>query len=410
MQDYAMAQNMTLHKFQANLQLLLDHWKGRTKDFKDQETLFPTKTPIRKTVPFPEAETGSLHLRFLHSATDENLDFITTAANLAKREIVRLTAILKIKNPQDTKKLEPLEDDIVGDCKKLISSFPVNAFVIAIPANFTYMYAMLNTLNEELDLMIDSVSKATLYLHGSSFLKYGIKEELTPETFRLPGEKCAGFEGFRPEKPLQLDFLLAQEDLKGNKLSHYNTLPRRKRKLAQLRYEMDWCLELCGTPKVGIELDRLQFHLEPLGAVCNVTIRKLKQDAAERAMAKLAVKQGRTRTKNVRRLEKKTSEEAASTPTTPAAAGEDVAFQEMAKMKKEMDEKMNKMQQALNAAQANGNVSGQFLYGSTSSKQSYYDKKKGDKGGTKGDKGRKGDKGEKGKGKGKNDKGKGKKK
>jgi len=288
----------------------------------------------------------------------------------------------------------------------------VNAFVIAMPANFSDMYTMINTLNEELDLMIDTVTKATLYLHGSSFLKYGIKEELTPETFRLPGEKCAGFEGFRPEKPLQLDFLLAQEDLKGNKLSHYNTLPRRKRKLAQLRYEMDWCLELCGTPKVGIELDRLQFHLEPLGAVCNVTIRKLKQDAAERAMTKLAIKQGRTRTKNVRRIEKKLSDEAAaSSPAapSPAAANNDIAFQEMAKMKKQMDD----MQKALNTAQANGNVSGQFLYGSTSSKQSYYDKKKGDKGGKKGDKGRKGDKGdkgEKGKGKGKDDKGKGKKK
>ena len=76
-------------------------------------------------------------------------------------------------------------------------------------------------------------------------------------------------------------------------------------------------------------------------------IKKLKGDAMEKTAAQMALRQGRCRIKNAKRLEKKNSEE------NPQAGDASSSSKEMSDLKTQMA----KMQQQLEAAQAKRSVS-----------------------------------------------------
>jgi len=248
----------------------------------------------------------------------------------------------------------------------------------------------------------DTISKITLFQTRSAFLGFSINDLFS---IMFSSERCSGFTGFRPDVPQRVQFLKIDPELKGSKLSHYNVLPSVAKDSSQVLYDMEWDLELCGSHKLISDMEKMWFHIKPIQAAMGITIVKLKNMASEKQASILAVKQGRTRIKNAKRLEKKNSDE---NPQSGSAPGD--ASKEMTELKTQMA----KMQKQLEQAQQQGQASSSDWQPVNNNKKSYYDKekggaRKGDKG-DKGEKGKKGDKGDKGKGKGKKDKGKGMKK
>ena len=110
---------------------------------------------------------------------------------------------------------------------------------------------------------------------------------------------------------------------------------------------MEWDLELCGSHKLISDMEKMWFHVKPIQAVMGISIVKLKNLASEKQAAILAVKQGRTRIKNAKRLEKKNSEE------NPQAGDSSTSSKEMSDLKTQMA----KMQKQLEQAQQQGQAS-----------------------------------------------------
>jgi hypothetical protein len=231
------------------------------------------------------------------------------------------------------------------------------------------------------------------------------------QIINIDTEATHGFAGFRPEKPSKLQFHKIEASLKGNSMMHYNALPCQERD-EMLRYMFDWNLEFSNAQLLEEELKRISFHIAPIEIILGIYIKNLKESTNDKIAVQQALKQGRTRLKNVRRLERKASEASEASEVENPQTG-DASGMNLQQMKVAMDK--------LIAAQAKAAVSTDTTDNSwstsSSKKKSYYDKekggaKKGDKGdkGDKGKKGNKGDKGDKGKGNPKNDKGKGKKK
>jgi hypothetical protein len=415
LQEYDRAQLETLAQMTQHLKLVLEDWKVRSAIFKESQENFPVPTPVRKVCPFPEAEYGAIHVRTFTLFVHHALELASAGLNVVRRELNIYNEAFKVTNPSPD---NVLSDQNIIDFNKLRNTYPLTAFDIILPKTAKDCYEIMTLMVMELDELESQICKATLNMSDTTYLSQGFQRNQTLPIglIKLSGPDVHNFCGFRPEKPLHLQHILIDKELKGNKLHHFNSLPCRERD-GLLRYHQEWDLEMANAKTLENEISRLCFYLAPMHAILGIKITHLKESVNEKQASITALKLGRTRLKNCRRLERKATEEKEKeNPQTGDASSPD-AKNDVTKQLREMKQQMDR----LLAAQANDSASSttndQSWTTSSSKKKSYYDKekggaKKGDKGdkGDKGKKGNKGDKGDKGKGKGKNDKGKGKKK